>query len=399
MPENRSPQRRVKHRQPPSGYPEGAAAFLTALAAPDAAALADWAAEERPDARWAGWLRDQQLAAQAFYRLRAAGLEDVLSPKLRAPLRATFYGAAGETMLRKRELASALQALGAVGIVPVLFKGAALAHTVYPDPACRPMSDLDLWLAHEEMAPAQAALENLGYHQHFKPTRPIALQAQRCGEIQLFGARDGSGLIELHWGIFAGEWLERTTKVDEAAIRTRCVPVAVVGHEALKLAPEDGLIQLAVHLAINHQFAQPFVRGLLDVALLARAQPIDWAAVAARARAWRVGTVVWTVLRLAADLLGLDEAGPAMATLSPSPLRRGLLSLFVSQESLLRMRDLRHGPSRFGLQLLLVDRPRDAVRLLWRAIWPEREWLALRYGAMTPTVRRRHLFAALRGQV
>ena len=390
---------RLGQAQPSVGYPQGAVSFLRALVAPDTAALGVWATTARPDARWAEWLRDQQLAAHAFYRLHAAGLEARLSPELRDLLRAAFYGAAGGTMLRKRELANALQALGAVGIIPVLFKGAALAHTVYPDPACRPMGDLDLWLAHEEMTPAQAALESLGYAQHSKPTRPIELQAQRSGEIQLFGSHDGGGLIELHWGIFAGEWLERTATVDEAAIRARTVPVAVVGHEALKLAPEDGLIQLAVHLAINHQFGQPFVRGLLDVALLARAQPVDWATVVARAHAWRVGTVVWTVLHLTADLLGLDEARPAITALAPSPLRSGLLRLFVSQESLLTMRDLRHGPLRFGLQLLLVDRPRDAIRLLWRALWPEREWLALRYGEVTPAIRRHHLSAALRGQV
>jgi len=127
--------KRLGQVQPSVGYPQGAVSFLRALVAPDTAALGVWATTARPDARWAEWLRDQQLAAHAFYRLHAAGLEDRLSPEPRDLLRAAFYGAAGGTMLRKRELANALQALGAVGIIPVLFKGAALAHTVYPDPA------------------------------------------------------------------------------------------------------------------------------------------------------------------------------------------------------------------------------------------------------------------------
>jgi hypothetical protein len=389
----------MKHRQPPNGYPEGAVSFLAAIAAPDATALVAWVPAASRDERWFGWLRGQELAAYAFYRLRAAGLEAQLPLELHALLREAFYNAAGAAMLRRRELAQVLQALDTAGIVPILFKGAALAHTVYPDPACRPMGDLDLWLTAAEMARAQAALKNLGYVQHVKPTRPIELQAQRGGEIQMLGPPDGGGLIELHWGIFAGEWLERTATVDEAAIRARAAPFTVAGHEALMLAPEDGLIQLAVHLAINHQFGQPFVRGLLDIVLLARTQPVDWTAVVARARAWRVGTVAWVVLRLTADLFKLDESKPAIIALTPSRVRRGLLRLFVSQESLLTMRDLRHGPSRFGLQLLLVDRKRDAFRLLWRALWPEREWLALRYGVVTPVIRCRHLLAALRGQV
>lgn len=62
-------------------------------------------------------------------------------------------------------------------------------------------------------------------------------------------------------------------------------------------------------------------------------------------------------------------------------------------------RDLTLGPLRFDSQLLLVDRWRDAGWLLGRALWPEVDWLALRYGTVTPTIRWRHLLAALRGQV
>ena len=55
------------------------------------------------------------------------------------------------------------------------------------------------------------------------------------------------------------------------------------------LAPEDAIIQLAAHLAVSHQMAAPGLRGLLDVALLARSQPIGWQAVAERRTlgAWR----------------------------------------------------------------------------------------------------------------
>ena len=43
------------------------------------------------------------------------------------------------------------------------------------------------------MPRAQAALEGLGYAQHLKAERPVALQAQREGEIQLMGRAPGSG--------------------------------------------------------------------------------------------------------------------------------------------------------------------------------------------------------------
>ena len=61
-------------------------------------------------------------------------------------------------------------------------------------------------------------------------------------------------------------------------------------------------------------------------------------------------------------------------------------------------RDLTHGPLRFVYQLLLVDRTWDAVRLLGRALWPEDDWLAARYGRRDAPTRCRHLLGALRGQ-
>ena len=42
--------------------------------------------------------------------------------------------------------------------------------------------------------------------------------------------------------------------------------------------------------------------------------------------------------------------------------------------------ELRGGPKRFLFLLSLVDRPADAVVLAWRALFPDRLWLTLRYG-------------------
>jgi len=382
--------------QPSAAVPPDATTFLHALA--DDEALAEWAAG-RPVASWANWLIGQGLAAYACYRLRRAGAFGRLPPDLAPSLAAAYYRAAADAELHGRELAAVLDALAAAGIIPILFKGAALAHLVYPDPACRPMGDLDLWLAAAEMPAAVAALQTAGYRRHVKDTRPVELQADREGEIQLAGAQPGQGLVELHYGVFAGEWLHRTAAVDSAGVAGRAETVTVAGRRAATLAPEDAVIQLAVHLAVNHQMAYPGVRGLLDVCLVARSRPLDWAAVSRRARAWRVRTAVWQVLSLADALLGLPGAAPALTALQPSGLRRRLLARFATPASVLAGRDITGGPARFIYQLLLADRPRDAARLLARALWPEDAWLAARYGCAGWRTRAAHLLAAVRGRI
>lgn len=392
-------QQGAKVRQPSGEHPQRAVRFLRALGAPAADALIAWAAEAQPDAPWAAWLHGQGLAPLAFHRLRGAGALVGLPAAFVGPLREAYYRAAGDAELHTRELIAVLDAMTAAGVKAVLFKGAALAHLVYPDPACRPMGDLDLWLNAVEMPCGWAALEAAGYYTRHKDDRPHTLQAEMDGEIQLIGRAPGCGLVELHYGVFAGEWLRRTAIVDRNDIRERIMPVTVAGRPAWILSPEDAIIQLAVHLAVNHQMAYPGVRGLLDIVLLTQARPMDWNAVAERARAWRVAAATWLVLHLADALLGLPDAVTAIAQLRPPAVQRWLLGRFANSRSLLTGRDLTLGPLRFVYQLALVDRPRDAAHLLWRALWPEAGWLIARYGAAGMGVRVRHLLGAARGRI
>jgi hypothetical protein len=46
-----------------------------------------------------------------------------------------------------------------------------------------------------------------------------------------------------------------------------------------------------------------------------------------------------------------------------------------------------------------VDRKRDAVKLVYRALWPENEWLRARYGQSGWRTRLRHVFDAGRGRI
>jgi len=345
-----------------------------------------------------GWLLDQGVAALIWQRWQGRGTPDI-SAEFAACMQTVFYAAIGDAELRQRELQTVLQALHAKDIAVVAFKGAALAQTVYPDVACRPMGDIDLWLKAEQMEEATEVLEQLGYQARHKTTRPLALMIRSRNELPMYGTRSGSGLVELHWGVFPGEWLQRTTQIDDPELWARARPATLAGQPALILSPEDNVMQVAVHLAINHNMSSPWLRGLTDIALLARRQPVDWNVVVERARTWRVATVLWLVLSLAVDLAGLNEAAEAVQQLQPSALRRRLLGRFANAESLVMMRDLSVSKWRYIFLLLLVDRGRDAAKLTFRALWPEREWLIARYGRYTFTTRLRHLFDAARGKI
>jgi hypothetical protein len=343
----------------------------------------------------ADWLKRQGLAPLAWH---VSGGRD-LSGEVAAALRAAHFAALADDLLHRHELHDVLRTLAAQNITPVIFKGAALAYTVYPDSVCRPMGDLDLWMADRDLPRAQAALEQRGYRFYSNPDRPPALKQLHGDEVQLTGQTPGTGLIELHGGVFVGSWLYLTACVDEAAVWQRTTMVTLLDQPARLLAPEDAVLQLLVHLGINHQFSMAALRSLADVVLLARSASLDWTVVADRARAWRIATVAWLGLSLAADLAGLSEVHAILPRLAPSRLRQSLLRRLVNAERLVAQADLRVSRWRYAMLLLLVDRPRDVLKLIFRTLWPERDWLSARYGRATFGTRVRHLLDAARGRI
>jgi hypothetical protein len=350
-----------------------APAFLSVVADSAAGIPSDLIVPESIDpSALALWLRHARLSAATYALARRSGGE------LARRLRVDALAAAAANLVRFRALRS-IEADFASGAVPVvLLKGAAVAEAAYGDVAWRPMSDLDLWVRDEDVPHAAARLERLGYTRLPElPDRPEALQRRSGGEVVFAGPR-GTGLLELHYSAFQGWWIRRTGRPDAAGVWERSIP-AGPGRHARRLAPEDAILQTAFHVTVN-QFGQAPLRGLLDLAVMARRFEIDWDAVVSRARAWRLATATGLVLAAADALFGLGPGGPAARSLAPRGVRRALLRRFVTLESILKGRDLTRSPARHAFLLALVDRPRDAARLVGRTLWPEAWWRAARYG-------------------
>lgn len=324
----------------------------------------------------AAWLIQSELAGVAM------GRYGPIWPELRRALQADHFTAVAEWELHAQTLRQLAAALQQAGVTAVLLKGAALALTVYAQPSWRTMSDIDLWVQEEEMAAAVTAVVALGFIPYEKADRPLALQKLGRGEVRLYRADWVQGLVEVHWSAYTGWWLRRTANVDQLAIwaRKEKLTAAMLEGAFYQMAPEDMVIHLAIHTAVNHQLGMKALQALLDIALVAQARAVQWSVVAQRAKAWRVATALYLVLSLAQQLVGMDGVEEALHVLRPSRLRRWLLHQFASPQSLLAAHDVRESWQRYLLLLLLVDRPLDIARLIWRTVWPEKEWLAARYG-------------------
>ena len=74
-----------------------------------------------------------------------------------------------QNQIHARVLADIVKVLGAAAIQPIVLKGLALAYEYYPDPALRPISDIDLLLKQDEVLPALRLLADAGFDVNFPP--------------------------------------------------------------------------------------------------------------------------------------------------------------------------------------------------------------------------------------
>jgi hypothetical protein len=293
---------------------------------------------------------------------------------------AAAFGAAAANLAHFTTLGRVERRFESARIPVVLLKGAAVSEFAYADPSYRPMTDLDLWVQDDDMPRAVEALRGLGFRQDGGlASRPEALQRLSGGELVFRPERGAHGLIELHFSPFQGWWVRRTATPDLPGLWRRAVAMAP-GRHAMRLGDEDAVLQTALHIAVN-QFGQAPLRGLMDLAVMARTHTIDWTALAERAASWRMAHAAWLVLDAADRLIGLPGSDAALAILRPAFPARVPLRAFVTPQTILNGRDLRRPALRHPFMLALADRRRDGARLLGRALWPEPWWIAARHGA------------------
>jgi hypothetical protein len=234
------------------------------------------------------------------------------------------------------------------------------------------------------MERAKQVLLEAGFLQRLeKLDRPLTLQALSYGEVCFYRKTWVDGLVELHYSAFAGWWLQRTARIDHDGVWARTLPLAVNELPAKQLSPEDNLIQLAIHVGVNHQFSEGCLRSLMDMALVGSLGNIDWQVMVNRSRKWRVGTVVWLALQMTHEIYSMPAFSPILKALQPPLWRRTLLEKFVTADKILAGKRVSDNKTRLVFLLLLVDRVRDMGILIFRSLVPEKSWRLARYGRIT----------------
>jgi putative nucleotidyltransferase-like protein len=346
------------------------------------------------------------VAPLLFHTLQRRGLVDHLPPMARALLASTFYRNAARQTLLARVVQQVVAALQSRGMRVIVLKGAALAETVYPERAVRPMSDIDLLVRPEAVAQVEEGLKALGYTCPDDPRRPHIWWRAHHYHLTWHppAAAPLAVPLEVHWQL---ERPSRPFAIDLEGLWARAVPATLAGLATWVLAPEDLLLHLCLHLC-KHA-GSPYTGARRDLRLRAfcdlafvlhhHGATLDWEALGERARAWGLASYVAAPLQLTCAWWDVGRPAPGVDLWQPAGVDPRLVGWLRDEcledpetsplvPGLLRLWD-GHGVAKRLAQLRKVLAPSVVARRAWVAPtaaarygdYPHRIWsLGRRYG-------------------
>lgn len=209
-------------------------------------------------------------------------------------------------LTHRREVTRILDALATQGIEALLLKGAALAHTLYPEPWLRPRSDADLLIRAAQRRTVFELLEQQGYRRANSAGGEFA-----NGEASF--SKEGAVLpLDVHWRISNSPLLSSLLEFDE--LRARALPVTAYGPNARAPETVAAVLLAATHRGAHHQM--PMYAGgrarrgdrliwLYDLHLLVpKLTPAQSGELAQRAADHRVAGLCLDALRVAREAFG-----------------------------------------------------------------------------------------------
>jgi hypothetical protein len=208
-------------------------------------------------------------------RLRSLGFADEQTGRYKGIYRRSWYA----NTLLFAESGAVLANLAAAGIPTMMLKGAPLALLYYPEPAARPMSDIDLLVHEADFAQVEAVLTEAGWRRTSE--RDAAFDRHYKHSIAF---TNGQREIDLHWHFL------RELRSEEASrwFWQQALPFDFQGVASLRPAPGPLLFSIIVH-GLRCNPASP-VRWIADAIMILRqdSQAVDWDDLVAFARRQRL---------------------------------------------------------------------------------------------------------------
>jgi len=234
--------------------------------------------------------------------------------------------------LKQIELASLFDAFNDQGLSAVLFKGSALAYSLYPKPWLRPRSDSDVLIAAKDKVKAGAVLQQLGYHKLF------AIQGEYVSYQSTYGkALAGNSFIniDLHWKVNNRQMFSQTFTVDELRdYGAKITQLADTPMRSFASIPSyvDSVLIASIHRS-GHHHTEERLAWLYDIHLLiGRFTAHDWQQLAHRAKSKKICAITLDALKTTQHYLSTELDATAISQLEASASQHEASSIFLNRQ-------------------------------------------------------------------
>ena len=216
---------------------------------------------------WAKVLRvafENRVASLLSYTLAPVFSSGRIPQKQLVILKKFFLETTQRNLRIKQSLKEVLLAFEKFNIDVIVFKGATLAFSIWPNMATRQMQDIDLVVDKIRSIEAANLLTEMGYL--FTGDRDYDWYLNHTNEFPDF-VNPVSGIsVELHHSFFTPH---KCFNIDEDLFWERSSISKIDGISVKVLNPNQLLMFLCLHVSIGH-FLQDNIRSLLDIALVTR---------------------------------------------------------------------------------------------------------------------------------
>ncbi|MDF1563919.1 MAG: nucleotidyltransferase family protein [Deltaproteobacteria bacterium] len=270
---------------------------------------------------------------------------DGLPPALRERLEQSLRLARGHHLQQARMLQEVGEWLDAADVPHVVFKGPSLAHRLYPEPATRQATDLDLLVPRDRRDEVLRGFASRGYTIH----RAAERDSHECDVLGPAGA------IDLHWDLLRPGRL----RFDLAAR----VLTKRVRRGALWVPRDADLLLLAlIHPAITEHVTARLLKAVdLDLAL--RLLAPAWGETLETLGRLGLRTAAWAQLTWTRSFFASPLPLEVERTLEPPGWQARYLRTWLNRDPAAQYPEHRH-LVRAGFSLALHDSPLDVMRAL-----------------------------------
>lgn len=178
----------------------------------------------------------------------------------------------------------------------ILLKGISACQYLYPMPHLRTMGDIDLLVPVHSRQRFETLLFDLGYRQ--QSNRPAGYYESHHHSMPFFHPARQIW-VEVHTALFSNANVASDPVFSPAHIGSQTMPIRFRGNEANRLTPEQEMIYIATHWALERKCFAGGVLPFVDLAFLIHrhGHALDWENVCGRLRGSRSATYLYLMLR------------------------------------------------------------------------------------------------------